>query len=434
MQKNLQNQNFSESPPQPTGIYTGNNKNGWVKVLLLILLTLILLAGVFYAGTMFRGLQKQDKNLQTDTTPSPADALPSEEAMPTVTPQAVGIVTGKIFYPKDNNIFSYDTKSKEITKWTSYPKNKSSSPAYDEKGKQIPDIEIRHIKVVDGATLGFVKCGIVKGDFGCGLYTLNLETKEISERKKLSNDLFVLTAGFSLPNKFSYLVSAIITGEKWQLFFFNDGLLKTLEDVSTGSYGRGGFIEDSEKIRFSKDGKYLLQISTSSPRNPSDFNVYVYNLSDFSKQVISGATQPEWLDDKTIVYRKYEKKGDGLYLYNITTKTQRKIEGIDEASYSPSVLTGSNKILYTVYPDKQIWLYDFTTKKNSKVLDKAIFGSWVTPTKIIYEEIELCNGKVDCGGMMGEYETKSISVFDLETKVKDVISDLESTYEAASEY
>ena len=150
--------------------------------------------------------------------------------------------------------------------------------------------------------------------------------------------------------------------------------------------------------------------------------------------MISGATQPEWLDDKTIVYRKYEKKGDGLYLYNITTKTQRKIEGIDEASYSPSVLTGSNKILYTVYPDKQIWLYDFTTKKNSKVLDKAIFGSWVTPTKIIYEEIELCNGKVDCGGMMGEYETKSISVFDLETKVKDVISDLESTYEAASEY
>ena len=233
---------------------------------------------------------------------------------------------------------------------------------------------------------------------------------------------------FASPNKFAYLVTAY---PKWQVFLFDNGTLRTLEDITMNLTGRGGFIEDCDKIRFSKDGKYVLQISTSSPRSPMDFNVYVYDLTNDSKQILSGATQPEWLDNNTIIYRKYEENGDGLYLYNVNTKMQEKIDGVDNASYSPEVLTGANKVIYTIYPKKQIWLYDLNTKKNSKILDSAINGFWVTPTKIIYEEIELGDEMDE----MGEYKIKSVALFDLETSSRiGSIADIKSIYSIDSQH
>ena len=431
MQENLHNQNIPTIQPQPIDNQYENKKKQWIKISFFVLLGFILLSGVFYAGIKFNNIREQNNKLPPSITQTPPEGPPTGKTeIPTVS-QAIGIVTNKVFYSKDNNIFSYDTKTKETIKWTNDAKNKSSSPAYDETGKQIPNIEIKDIRVIDENTLGFGKCGIVTGNFGCGLYTLDLKTKEVNEKKKIDSNMLILALDFASPNKFAYLVTA---DQKWQVFLFENATLKTLEDLTIETYGRGGFIEDSEKIRFSKDGKYVLQISTSSPRNPSDFNIYVYDLTSGSKQVISGATQPEWLDNKIIVYRKYEKNGDGLYLYNVDTKNQEKINGVDNASYNPTVLTGTNKVIYTLYPNKQIWFYDFNTKKNSKISDSSLNGFWVTPTKIVYEEIELCNGKEGCGGMV-DYEVKSVNIFDLESSAKiDLISDIKSTYGVTSEY
>lgn len=431
MQENLQNQNISPIQPQPVDNQVENKKKRWIKISLFVLLGFILLSGVFYAGVKFSNIREQNNKLPPSITQTPPEGTPTEKKeTPTIT-QAPGVVTNKVFYSKDNNIFSYDTKTRETVKWTNYAKNKTYSPSYDETGKQIPNIEIRDIRVIDENTLGFGKCGIITGDFGCGLYTLDLKTKEVNEKKKLDSKMLILALDFASLNKFAYLVTA---DQKWQVFLSDNGTLKTLEDVTIETYGRGGYIEDSEKIRFSKDGKYVLQISTSSPRSPADFNIYVYDLTSGSKQVISGATQPEWLDNKTIVYRKYEKNGDGLYLYNVNTKTQEKINGVDNASYNPIVLTDANKVIYTVYPNKQIWLYDLNTKKNSKISDSSLNGFWVTPTKIVYEEIEPCNGREGCGGMV-DYEVKSVSIFDLESNAKiDLVSDLKFTYGVASQY
>jgi len=433
MQENLENQNIPPIQSQPAESQVENKKKQWIKTSLFVLLGVVLLGGVFYAGIKFSNIRERSNSLQPGVTQTPPEIVPTEKGEVPTSVQTVGIVTNKIFYSKDNNIFSYDTKTKETIKWTEYAKNKSYSPAYDETGKQIPNIEIRDIRVLDENNLGFGKCGIITGDFGCGLYTLDLRTKEINERKRLDSSMLILALDFASPNKFAYLVTA---GQKWQVFLLDNGILKTLEDITIETYGRGGFIEDSEKIRFSKDGKYVLQISTSSPRSPSDFNVYIYDLTNGSKQVISGATQPEWLDDKTIIYRKYEKSGDGLYLYNVNTRNQEKINGIDNASYNPTVLTGVKKVIYTVYPNKQVWLYDLNTKKNSKVVDNALNGFWVTPVTIVYEKIELCNGKEGCGGMVDvDYEVKSVDVYNLESGTKiDSISDLQSSYGVTSEY
>lgn len=431
MQENSQNQNLLPAQPQKVENQADNKNGQRFKIPFFVLLGIILLAAAFYAGIKFRNTGEENNTPKPSITLIPSEERPTEQIeIPTIA-QTVGVVTNKVFYVKNNNIFSYDTKTKEIIEWTNYPKNGGYSPAYDESGKQIPNIEIKNIRVIDENSFGFGKCAIVTGDFGCGLYTLNLKTKEINERKKLDKNMLILALDFASPTKFSYLVTA---DKKWQVFISDNGTLRTLEDVTIETYGRGGFIEDSEKIRFSKDGKYVLQISTSSPRDPSDFNVYVYDLTNSSKQIISGATQPEWLDNKTIVYRKYEKSGDGLYLYNVNTKSQEKINGVNNASYNPTVLTGADKIIYAVSPDKQVWIYDLNTKKNSKVADSALNAFWVTPTIIVYDKVKLCNGDENCGGMV-DYEVVSVDVFNLESNTKtDSISDLQSTYDSASEY
>jgi len=322
-----------------------------------------------------------------------------------------GVAIDKVFYTKDNNIFSYDISTEETLKCTDYTKNKDYYPAYDETGEQIPDIEISDIKVIDENTVGFSKSESVKGDFGFGIYTLDLKTKEITSKKKLEGDMMILALDFASPDKFSYVIDS---SKEWQQLLFDNGDLQILQELTPQIYGRGGIIEDCTEIKFSPDGKYVLQIETSSPRSVEDFNVYVFNLSDSSEQVITGATQPEWLDNSTIVYRKYEKDGDGLYLYSLKTNINEKIDGINKSSYKPEVLTGTSKVLYTVYPGKQIWLYDVNTGENIKILDNALYGYWVNHEKIIYYELDPDSEMDEMGG----YDFKSVSLFDLETKSK----------------
>ncbi|MFH1561260.1 MAG: hypothetical protein ABID04_01625, partial [Patescibacteria group bacterium] len=62
--------------------------------------------------------------------------------------------------------------------------------------------------------------------------------------------------------------------------------------------------------------------------------------------------------------------------------------------------------------DNQVWLYDLVTEENTLVAENALFPFWVTPTRIVYNEIELCNGREGCGGMV-DYESKDVVVYDL---------------------
>ena len=389
-------------------------------------------------GALGFWLYQQTRQNNNQLTSNEERYLPEDEKSVQPTDKQKDITTvisssiqDKLFYTKDNNIFVYDVDSKQTSKLTDYPQNESYSPAYDESGKQKPNISIENIRVIDEKTLGFGKCGIVIGDFGCGMYVLNLETNQVIEKKKLDNNMLLLASDWHDPDTFSYLVTA---DEKWQVFLNTMSGLKTLEDITIETYGRGGYIEDSEKIRFSPDGKYVLQISTSSPRSVSDFNVYVYGVDSDTKKVIQNATQPEWVDNDKIVYRKYEKEGDGLYIYNIESQTQEKLQGIGKDSYNPEVLLGENKILYENNPDKQVWMYDLTTNDNTLVADMALSPIWLNLNKIIFSEIEMCNGKEGCGGMV-DYEIKGMVVYDLSNKTKlSTTPELQSLYGTATEY
>ncbi len=75
-----------------------------------------------------------------------------------------------------------------------------------------------------------------------------------------------------------------------------------------------------------------------------------------------------------------------------------------------------NKILFTDNDAKQLWLYDIMTKENKKILDNAYRGFWLSPTKIVYDEIRVCTTEDQCG--MKDYKNLSESLFDVEKMTK----------------
>lgn len=411
----LDQQSNLESQSGNTVVQNGNkvqNENKRLKIALVLLLILFLSLLVIVAIYLFKLGSKdkeERKEIQSNTSLSPTKEVAAETITPKVTDikTKTGLTTNKLFYPKDNNIYSYDVVTKATDNWTNY------------EGKKEDDVNsslvyFYDIKVIDENTLGYGRCEIVTGDFGCSIDVLDLVNKSISEKKKLGKDMNILNVGFYSEDKFSYLIT---TDKKWQVYLYDNGNEKVLEDMDNNLMGRGGSEEDVSEIEYSNDGKYMFQISTSTPRSVGDFNVYLYNLIDGSKQVIPDATSPDWVDNEKIVYRSRANKGDGLYLYNVNTKTKTKIKEIDKDAYKPSVNYGTGKILYTLFSPKQIWLYDLNTKENIKVKDNATYGYWISPKVMVYNRIKLCNGDETCEGVsMSDYEVLSKGIYDIEKK------------------
>lgn len=330
-----------------------------------------------------------------------------------------GIVENKNFYIKDNNIFSYDILTKQVDQWTSY----SSEDKY----------ELKTLKIIDGYTLGFIR----GYGFDDTLNTINLKTKEITKRKKFATgEEFSGVIGFATATKFAYTYQT--DENKWFLSLYDDGSVKDLEETTVlVAYGRGGVVEDSYEIIFSPDQKYLLYISTSNPAGgDEDFNIYVYNLEEGKKDIIKNATQPQWLDNDLIVYRKFiyddenhiRRKGDGLYVYNTKTGTSEKIRGVADSARTPNVLHGTKKIVYRVNPDfdpdvwlrpdLEIWLLDYESGENRKILDSAAFPTWLNENNIAFTILEECD---DC--MYGTDFSEG-AFFDLNTNTITPIPEL----------
>ena len=104
-------------------------------------------------------------------------------------------------------------------------------------------------------------CAIVGGDWGCGIYSLNLNTKDITLLKKFDKNTELMDVGFYSTIKFGYL--AIYNNQNnaqsyWMLNLYDSGNETTFQNFKIGAYGRDGFPNDSQKIRFSSNGRYFF--------------------------------------------------------------------------------------------------------------------------------------------------------------------------------
>lgn len=332
------------------------------------------------------------------------------------------------YYPEDrnsitNNLFAYDYETKEITQLTHYTE---------------PQFYISNIRVIDENFVGFLRCSS-SGDYAdCGIYVIDIDSKKITEKKKLERQMFIDTLEFSSLDSFAYFGNMRDESKSiLKLILINQDIMKTLEqvDVSNVATGRGGFLADDTNIQFTPNRQHLLQIDTNA-RSTEDFNIYIYNLTTGTKQIIENATHPQWVNDTTIIYRKYP--DGGIYLYDIAEKKYKKIDEISQNAYYLSMLQGTNKLLFTDHEAKQLWLYNLTTKENKKILDGALQGFWLTtPTKIVYNEVRPCTQAEECG--MLDYKVLSVSIFDIEKMTKigsipDRSSDENYLYNMSSYY
>ncbi|MBP8979002.1 hypothetical protein KBG23_00780 [Candidatus Dojkabacteria bacterium] len=397
---------------------TAKPKPNSLLVVLLVVLCLLLIVGGTYAFVRHTIKKESDRTEDGGAVVVKEHGKQDEEVEEVVTSNSKKPKTlDKLFYVKDSNIFSYDITTKEIKKLTSYPENSAN---------------IGISNVIDEKQIGFTRCLTVEGDYGCALFTLNTDTLKVEERKKLGKSEHSQGATFATETKFAY---AFFKGNKWSLVYENNGVVKILEDITmTEEFGRGGFVEDSSKVAFSPDQKYLLQISTASPRAIMDPTVHVYDLSNDKKDVIDNATQPQWMDSNLIVYRSYDEetqKGDGLYIYNVKTKKSEKINGVVDASYLPNVLYGTKKIVYNVYPEKEIWLYNGENGKNEKLTDLGLDPLWVNESTVVFTSIENCTN--DCEGMM-DYNVLGVAIFDLKTNTAIFIPEIKDAGSIVTEY
>ncbi len=351
---------------------------------------------------------------QVEDSSLPADE-PSE-IMPTV-----NLTANKIFYSTGSDIFIFDAQNKEtVSLLDDYLEGELHFSEPEKLDDSSSDIFIRNIRVIDENKIAFSKCSTQAEHSNCGIYLLDLQAKQIIEQETWDTNIQPQAFDWHTTELFAYLITF---DEKWQLYLNTKDSLKILEDLE-GFFGRGGANIDSNKIRFSPDGEHVMQISTGSPRDPFDFNIYIYQVSTDEKFTISNASQPAWMDNERIVYKQTlaeahleneAARDEGLYIYNIVNKTQTKLTGINEKAYRPEALVNEDKILYENYADKQIWLYDLATKDNRLIADKALYPIWLNSNKIVYYEIELFDEKDERRGMPGgvDYERKNLAVYDL---------------------
>lgn len=398
------------SPQQPYHPLSHDQSSNHWKAFAILLLTLFIV-GITLSIFKYQIQPIQVQNIYQQKPPinnARPTAYNSEKAEQNQTSQPLlsktGATINKVFYtkgyPKDN-LFVYDDQTKTISQLTHYTD---------------PQFYMSNIQVIDENSVGFLRCSTSGKYADCGIYAIDMTSKKITEKKQFERQMFVNTLAFASPDNFAYFGNMRNESKDiLQLILIDQGIMKTLEqiDVSNIATGRGGFIADDKQIQFSQDKRYLLQIDTAA-RSTEDFNIYLYNLSNSEKQIIENATHPQWANNTTIVYRKYQ--SGGIYLYDIVNKTYKKIDGISQNAYYLSALPEINKILFTDNDAKQLWLYDIMTKENKKILDNAYRGFWLSPTKIVYDEIRVCTTEDQCG--MKDYKNLSESLFDVEKMTK----------------
>lgn len=394
----MQNPNVSPTGKQPVTIPFA----GWVGFVLIIA---VLAVGVTIGITRKQGAQKQDNETRQESETSSAASSQSLACVPSNSPITTSLrkaraanpetftgAAGKVFYvaAENENIFSYDVETREVLQWTDYP---SDGKFYDPP-----------VQVIDRNTIGFGKCEDDNYENSqCALYTLDLSTKEITEREKLKSnellDAFQFSPGADIVSYTAY------EGNVWRVMLVDgEGNVKTVREVhDPGWTGVGPGSPDPAMLRFSWGGDYLVY---NTPfLSPEGANLIVYSLADHSEWTIPRAAYPIWeYSSYRFFYEKFDNDLNvlGFYSYDVSAGVEEKIVKAPGDVVVPSAIHGSSgEIVYTVrapvsYSGNdvsgcifQLWSYDILFETHQKIVDHADEGMWVpssTSPTIVYRE------------------------------------------------
>lgn len=359
-------------------------------------------------------IEEEEKEEETETEEDVEDDIPA-------------YLEGKIIYVKDNNIYIADKYGKSSSKLTDYSE------------ESIDNIRDLHLTVED--KLGFSRCEVTTGDFGCKIYLLDIETKEVRVLKRLGKDMLISQVAIINEEKYAYSTNSTI-------YLYEDGNHKELVNFEVPNLGgRGGVLGDSSRLEFSPDQTKLLHIDTGATRkdgeNISEFVIYVFDLEGKQLDKVEDATQPVWKDDTTIVYRTlvggedtnellFERdiiKGKSTLLKSACPPLYDK-NGVSipyDGPYDPLVL-GDRLIYWGIYSEAfnygKSYIYDISEDKRTELAGNIAYVIWLSESEIIYAKTVEPSGAQSSYEILTNFEVEGYYVRDLDTG-KDTKIDIE---------
>ena len=343
---------------------------------------IILIVILIVAGAIGYYFYKEKKAKESIDETADLSSTPEEQIIST---------KDKIFFTERGNIFMMDEFGKR-TQITKYAKS------YPEK---------EQLQIIDDEHLGYYECDALVGDYNCGVYRVNVSAEQIEKLVREEKDKLITHLTWYDKGTFVYTV---------RVDFLEQELLYLYDNGSKGKIGeiKGRIKAVGRQLAFSPNGtKTLLEAVTFSPR------VLDFYGNELVK--IKNATELDWIDEKTIIFRR---PGEGLYSFDILSQKEKKYE-TDEKAHNPKVLRDSQKVVYFthswVHGDKgqvvhkdngQVWLMDLTTGKSEKLLGNASHPLWISQERILVSKNHKCPEQepwvFPC--------TTSISIFNISTK------------------
>jgi hypothetical protein len=373
-------------------------RNCLVPFLIFLVIIFVIISGLL--AYLYYKSQQTDSTEETTVEDSPISSEEDEEIEEVVVTVPESL-RDKIIYSDFYNIYIAEKDGSDEVQLTSYPEEET----------------VRDITLIDENNLGYFRCIPVEGDFGCEIFTIEINSKAISSVKDISADTHISQLTWIDLN--TYLYASV--NEDWTIMTLTYETETGSEDIVSipqNPAGRGGFIEDDVQLRFSPNAEKFYYIYTGGD-DGFDFSVYVYDLEGALVDEIEDATKPYWVDDATIVYRSYSNEAAGyLYQRDLNTNLSEKLEQSTQSGYDPRVL--DQRIVYwEASGTGKTYLYDLESDSNEAFDGDTAFAFWLTEDEVIAAKTRACGASECQMPGMTEMETQFLAedfyIFNLET-------------------
>ncbi|MDD3648171.1 MAG: hypothetical protein PHS44_06785 [Candidatus Dojkabacteria bacterium] len=385
----------SDVIPDENKLIKPKKKEGKVNCLVTILVILNVVS--FAIAGVFAYLYFTDSNLMTPNRNS-SESSATSQSTTTTTQQT----PAKMYYTDKYNIFESEATGKNPAQLTQYNT--------EERG------ELRELELIDDSFLGFVRCLTAQDSVNCVILSLNPQTKEVKTVNEIDDNKFLENISWQDKDRYVY---SIVDGTNLSINYFNGSTSQELKTIALPEGSRGKFIEDDARLRFSPEKDKFLSIYTTA-RTGFDFTIDVIDLEGDLIAKIKNATNPVWIDNDHIVYRKYSNNEAGyLYNYDLETQLAIRVEKSTSAAYSPKVF-GNKMVFWDATGLGKTNLLDFDKNELTAVSENSAYIIWLSDKEVIFAKTRACQTN-ECDDpesldYINQFVTEKYYIYNFETK------------------
>jgi hypothetical protein len=269
-----------------------------------------------------------------------------------------------------------------------------------------------NIQAIDENYLGYNRCDVEAENFNCGIFRLDLSTKNTENVAIADQGDLIDSLAFFDKNTFVY---SVLYGDqdKGRIFLVKDGkktILKEVNFVSLFGLNPGEAIEGFiDNLFFSPDGTKILAYIGPGPAGGNG-DTFIFDVYGKEIKRLPEAEKAQWDNNNTFIFS----LADGLYIFDVITGDKKRL--LEGFVREPKILGESQKIVYWIDEGKgETWLYDMKTEQNEKIVENASHPLWISPKEIMfsYNDDSVYSDKSRSEGF-----TQSIMVYNISSKEK----------------